>query len=583
MNFCDRLTILLSTIVAVGIMPVALALSPPEVSKIAKKIAVRIEGGAPGTGVIIGQQGNTYTVLTNAHVVQKSTPYTIQTFDGKIYPVNPTRVKRLFGVDLSLLEFSSPQAYETASIGQSDELNEGMTLYVGGWAATDQVNRERGYRFTEGRLSGRSPNPENGYVLIYNNVVKPGMSGSPILDEQGLLVGINGKAVTDIRTGDADYYGIPISIYLQLAKNVNTPAPNPLPSQPPAPKPFQPFSLSPLPTPKAKPPLATPTVTPIPKVAKLPDKPKVNFSLVAALTGHQQAIYTVVSSPDGKSLASGSHDRTIKIWDLETAQEIDTLSGHANSVYALAYSSNGKILASGSADKTIKLWDAATGKEIRTLTGHADSISSLAYSLDGQYLASASWDRTIKIWNIATGKQLHTLTGHLDSIDTVAYSPDGNILASGSWDKTIKIWNVGTGKAIRTLTGHAQPVDTIAYSPDGRTLASGSEDKTIKIWDVGTGKEIRTLIGHGDTVDAIAYSPDGRTLASGSKDKTIKIWDVNTGKELNTLTGSSDSVSALAYSLDGRTLISGTSTANLVNNEPKLTDGGLKIWQLPNP
>ncbi|PSB02422.1 trypsin-like peptidase domain-containing protein [Merismopedia glauca] len=596
MIFHSQLATLMATVIVVGLVQVGLALSPPEVSDLAKRITVRIDGGAPGTGVIVSQQGNTYTVLTNAHVLPKRKSYMVRTFDGRIYQVSARQIKRLLGVDLSILEFSSQESYAIAEIGNSDQLTEGILLYIGGWAATDRVNRERGYRFSEGRLSGRATNPEEGYALIYSNVVKPGMSGSPILNDEGQLVGINGKAVPDLRTGEVDYYGIPINIYLQLAKK-------PIPSSETASSSFktpsvaaqiepfsrswqisQPTQINPLPR--------SITVTTVPNVeptsdsyspsrnadSSVPTQPK--FSLVATLTGHAQSIYGLAYSPDGKTLASGSADRTIKIWDMATGKDLYTLNGHGGSVYSVAYNPRSQSLASASADKTIKIWDLITGKEIRTLTGHMYSVKSIAYSPDGQNLASGSWDKTIKVWDVATGQQIYTLTGHTNAIDSIAYSPDGKTLASGSADKTIKLWDLTTGREIKTLAGHTQAINALAYSPDGKILASGSGDKTIKIWDVATGQEIRTLTGHSETVDALAYSLDGQTLASGSGDKTIKIWDVATGQEIRTLTGSNDSVYALAYSPDGQTLASGSSNMNLVGDRLEFASGSITIWQL---
>ncbi|BCU14196.1 serine/threonine-protein kinase [Microcystis aeruginosa] len=244
------------------------------------------------------------------------------------------------------------------------------------------------------------------------------------------------------------------------------------------------------------------------------------------LTGHSSSVLSVVYSPDGRYLASGSNGRTIKIWEVATGKELRTLTGHSDSVNSIAYSPDGRYLASGSSDKTIKILKVAAGKKLRTLTGHSRGVYSVVYSPDGRYLASGGGlrDNTIKIWQVATGKVLRTLTGHSDWVLSVVYSPDGRYLASGS-HQTIKIWQVATGKVLRTLTGHSDWVWSVVYSPDGRYLASGSY-QTIKIWEVATGKELRILTGHSYRVYSVAYSPDGRYLASGSGDKTIKIWRV---------------------------------------------------------
>ncbi|MCA2721359.1 MULTISPECIES: serine/threonine-protein kinase [unclassified Microcystis] len=322
----------------------------------------------------------------------------------------------------------------------------------------------------------------------------------------------------------------------------------------------------------------TPTITspppnpqPVVTQKQSPVIPKINSSvspLDKTLTGHSYRVNSVVYSPDGRYLASGSSDKTIKIWEVATGKELRTLTGHSDWVMSVAYSPDGRYLASGSSDNTIKIWEVATGKQLHTLTGHSSGVLSVVYSPDGRYLASGSYDKTIKIWEVATGKELRTLTGHSRAVWSVVYSPDGRYLASGSSDKTIKIWEVATGKELRTLTGHSYRVYSVAYSPDGRYLASGGDDDTIKIWEVATGKELRTLTGHSNVVRSVAYSPDGRYLASGSHDNTIKIWEVATGKELRTLTGHSETVLSVAYSPDGRYLASGS------------VDDTIKIWRV---
>jgi len=189
------------------------------------------------------------------------------------------------------------------------------------------------------------------------------------------------------------------------------------------------------------------------------------------------------------------------------------------------------MLASGSSDKTIKLWDVASGRELRTLAGHTSDVWCIAFSPDGKVLASASLDKTIKLWDVASGRELRTLSGHTDWVDSVAFSPDGKVLASGSDDTTIKLWDVASGRELRTLSGHTDGVESIAFSPDGKGLASGSDDSTIKLWDVANGRELRTLNGHVGWVTSVGFSPDGKALASGGWDGTTREWDVSSGSE----------------------------------------------------
>ena len=260
-------------------------------------------------------------------------------------------------------------------------------------------------------------------------------------------------------------------------------------------------------------------------------------------------VNSVAYSPDGRYLAIGGGAGVltqgeqsvnsikiwdIEIWDIERRKELFPITVNSRHIVnSVAYSPDGRYLASGSADKTIKIWDTKTGTELSTLTGHSEAVNSVAYSPDGRYLASASSDETIKIWDVKNNKELNTFIYNYSKTITgvgylirIAYSPNGRYLASGYLNGTIQLWDVKTGNKVHTLTGHSGSVIPLAYSPDGRYLASGSSDGTIKIWEVATGKELRTLTGHSDTVWSVVYSPDGRYLASGSGDKNIKIWRV---------------------------------------------------------
>ncbi|MBW4522204.1 MAG: TIR domain-containing protein [Scytolyngbya sp. HA4215-MV1] len=274
------------------------------------------------------------------------------------------------------------------------------------------------------------------------------------------------------------------------------------------------------------------------------------------LKGHQDWVGSLSYSPNGKTIASGSSDKTIKLWDAATGKLLHTLEGHQNPVWSVSYSPDGKTIASGSFDKTVKLWDVATGKLLHTLEGHQDRVTSISYSPDGKTIVSGSFDKTVKLWDAATGKLLRTLQEHQDPIWSVSYSPDGKTIASGSFDKTIKLWDAATGKLLNTLQGHQDGVTSIRYSPDGKTISSGSFDKTIKLWDAATGKLLHTLQGHQGTVWSVSYSPDGKTIASSSQDKTIKLWDAATGKLLNTLQGHQGEVTSIRFSFDGKTIAS---------------------------
>lgn len=253
--------------------------------------------------------------------------------------------------------------------------------------------------------------------------------------------------------------------------------------------------------------------------------------LLHTLYGHSKPVTSVAFSPDGQILATGSDDKTIKLWN-QDYKEIYTLVGHQHVVKSVAFHPNGEILASGSWDKTIRLWDVTTGKEVAVLTGHKLQVSAVTFSADGKYLASASFDKTVRLWKNGADYLLYSLSNILSShtwaVTAVAFSSDGKILATGSDDNTIKLWNVNTGEEFATLTGHSWSITALVFSSDGTLLVSGSKDKTVKLWQVSNQEEVTTLSGHTDSVTSVAIAnSDTQIIVSGSKGKTIKIWELD--------------------------------------------------------
>jgi WD40 repeat protein len=274
------------------------------------------------------------------------------------------------------------------------------------------------------------------------------------------------------------------------------------------------------------------------------------------LRGHTNRVWSVAYSPDGSRIASGSEDKTIKIWDAENGYELNTFKRNKKRILSVTYSPDGHRIASGSDDKTIRIWDAESGRELQTLKGHTSWVCSVAYSPDGRRIVSVSKDKTIKIWDAESGQILHTFKGHKKAVHFAAYSPDGRRIVSGSGDNTVRIWDVESGRELQTLTGgwYTGWGCSVAYSPNGRRIVSISVGSTIKIWDAESGQELHTLTDGGDSV---TYSPDGRRIVS-TKGKTIKIWDAESGQELQTLAGHTSSVYSVAYSPDGRRISGGS-------------------------
>lgn len=245
---------------------------------------------------------------------------------------------------------------------------------------------------------------------------------------------------------------------------------------------------------------------------------------------------SIAFSPDGETFVSAGwaskskRNKEIFLWDLRTMKKLRHFCGncgHFGSVSSVAISPDGKILATGGGDKTIKLWNLQTGEILNTLPGHTSFVDSVAISPNGRILATSSRDRTIKLWNLPTGEFIKEFSDDKNSTNWgfyIAISPDGQTLATHNKDSSIKLWDLQTGEPLnRTfLPSHSQ--SSIAFSADSQNLATGGEDNTVKIWEVSTGQLLHTLTGHSNMVFAVAFSPDGKIIASGGADSTIKIW-----------------------------------------------------------
>ncbi|CAD8214616.1 unnamed protein product [Paramecium octaurelia] len=284
--------------------------------------------------------------------------------------------------------------------------------------------------------------------------------------------------------------------------------------------------------------------------------------------GHVGCVRSVCFSPDGSTLASGSVDNSIGLWNTKTGQQKAKLYGHSNSIISVSFSPDGSTLASGSFDNSIGLWDVKTGEKKAKLYGHTNSILSVCFSPDGTILASGSDDKSIRLWDVKTGKQQAKLDGHTHYIRSVCFSPDGSTLASGSDDSSIRLWDVKTGQQKAKLDGHTSTVYSVCFSPDGSTLASGSQDHTIRLWEMKTGEQKIQFDDNLNSILSVCFQPDGSTLASGSVDNSIRLWDVKTGKLIIKLDGHQGFVYSVCFSPDGTKLASGS------------FDNSIRVWNV---
>ncbi|MEO5358015.1 MAG: protein kinase [Nitrospirae bacterium YQR-1] len=287
--------------------------------------------------------------------------------------------------------------------------------------------------------------------------------------------------------------------------------------------------------------------------------------------GHSGAVTSISVDSHSKLLLSGSVDKTIKLWDIETGDLINTFKGFLNGITSVHLSENGLYAMAGTMDRTISFWDVKKGKQIRALKAHEGVVRSVYLSNDCHLALSSGDDRTVKVWDVASGRLIRTYDGHPDPVMAVSLSADNRFFITGCADRKLKLWQMTTANfldILATYDGHTDVINTIALSLNGKLAVTGSEDMTIRVWDLSAERCIHILEGHTAGVNTVSISADNNFVLSGSNDNSVRLWDIRTETCVRVFKGHQLGINSVLISRHGRQAFSAGD------------DGEIKLWTL---
>ena len=534
----------------------AVSLSNKEVADIADGVIVQIEGAdseasspdRQGTGVLIDRTETADIILTNWHVVKQAGNYNIFPARCKFRnclqafrTIDHSNIKYLPGTDLAIIRMGRTinPVQKAAMIGDSELINPGSEIYIGGWPSPIRSDKD-GYRrsqFFSGQVSAIDQNPENEYLFKLSSNIPSlgGLSGSPIFDTNAKLVGIYGCGVRT-NTGDETSViarAIPINFYLEMMPSAERAKPQKYRATDNACTNIQDSPLQ-------------------PKQIKMRDVERFDFNadgsqlaMIERFSGIR--IYNlkndqiqeiplvkdhINSTGFGQIIFTGDKRNLVSIdgnlltnWDLISGKYVAIAKYLDIPSYILALTTpqgSSGIVTGG--NDSIHIIDSTTGVINMVLKGHTGAINSVEVSPDKKFIYSASEDSSVRIWDFRTGKEIRKID---TNVIAMALSPDGKFIVSSSADRKIRVWDSSTGEIVREMNGHYSKVNSVSFHPKLAILATASELGVIKIWNYNSGKLLHSIHAHPGKIEQLKFSPDGNTFASLGQDRQIKLWKFN--------------------------------------------------------